>query len=93
VSKEALGPQLYSLWFRFGIRNCFKKEYWKSAFETLKQKMVQENYENWENQLLVQTECVRCPWALLRNKGSNINGVFFSLSLLLTLLFFQKGLS
>ena len=24
VSKEALGPQLYNLWVRFDLRNCFK---------------------------------------------------------------------
>jgi hypothetical protein len=25
ISQEALGPKLSNLWFRFGLRNCFKK--------------------------------------------------------------------
>jgi hypothetical protein len=33
---------------------------------------------------LARAECVRCPWALLRNKVSTINGVFFSFSQLST---------
>jgi hypothetical protein len=41
--------------------------------------------------LLARAECVRCPWALLRNEVSTINGVFFSLFSLLTLLFSQKS--
>jgi hypothetical protein len=30
-------------------------------------------------EILTRAECVRCPWALLRNEVSTINGVFFSI--------------
>jgi hypothetical protein len=39
---------------------------------------------------LARAECVRCPWALLRNEVSTINGVF-SLFSLLMLLFPRRG--
>ena len=35
-------------------------------------------------EILARAECVRYPWALLWNEVSTINGVFFSLSLLLS---------
>ena len=32
VSKVALGPQLYNLWVRFGLRNCYKMKNFEIAY-------------------------------------------------------------